>query len=426
MFSVHSDPLAAIGSHDAGGQNVYTRNLMIHLDKLGWSVDVFNRLDDPQKKRIAKVGKHSRVIRLAVGKSSYIPKGQLHAYFPEFYEKFLKFNGYQNPYTLFHGHHYDGGYIGLLAQRQFHQPLVVNFHSLGAVRLKTHQSYDHNGHEHQMYQERLAMEKEIMQECSIIISLSKTEKRELEEIYGAPASKVTVIPGGVDIQAFSPMAKEKARSLLGLRPEDFIVLFVGRLEWRKGVGTLVGSTRLLEAEIPNLRVLVVGGRIFGSRKNRDDWNEYQRLLAKAQEKHIEDRVHFVGRIDQGRLPLYYSAADVLVVPSYYESFGLVALEGMAAKIPVVASRVGGLRATIADHANGLLFEPHNASDLQRKIREIYHSKKLAVSLVSRAYQDVVTRYSWSQIAKNISDLYDSFIHPDRSLSLFLTLNQKTL
>jgi D-inositol-3-phosphate glycosyltransferase len=409
MFSIHADPLAAIGSRESGGQNVYIRNLVINLDKRGRKIDVFTRLDDPKKKTVAKIGKNSRVIRLKDGKPTYIPKGQLHPYFPGIYREFLKFIDSKNPYKLFHGHHYDGGLIALMAHRKFHKPLIVNFHSLGRVRFQTQRQYSIDVNERKVLEERFEIEQKIIEEASLIISLADTEKRDLNLLYGANPDKIKVIPGGVDIKEFMPASKNKAREILRLSKEDFILLFVGRLEWRKGIGTLISSVKLLREFIPNIKALIVGGKIFGLRKNKDDWNEYQRLLKKAEEEEVSDNMRFVGRVDQGRLPLFYSAADILVIPSYYEPFGLVALEGMASQIPIIASRKGGLRLTVKDGQTGLLFEPRNPFDLREKVLRIYRSQELTALLTKNAYQDVLENYSWSYVSEKINNIYESFI-----------------
>ena len=408
MFSIHSDPLAAIGSHESGGQNVYIRNLVTNLDKQGWAIDVFTRLDDIKKKTVALIGKHSRVIRLKDGKPSYIHKGQLHSHLPQIYQNFLKFINFQNPYKLFHGHHYDGGCLALKASQEFNKPLIVNFHSLGKVRFQTQKLYAVDRNERKIFEERFKIENEIIKHASLIISLADTEKRDLNLLYGADLEKIVVIPGGVSIKDFAPMPKNRARETLRLSNQDFILLFVGRLEWRKGIGTLINTVRLLEEDIPNIKALIVGGKIFGVKKNKDDWEEYQRLLKKTREEKVEERIHFVGRIDQGRLPFFYSACDALVIPSYYEPFGLVALEGMASKIPTIASRKGGLRFTIKENQTGLLFEPRNSYDLKEKVLKIYHSGELASFLVKNAFKDVSENYSWKYISEKISDIYKSF------------------
>lgn len=405
MFSLHSDPLAAIGSRLAGGQNVYVKSLAQSLDKKGWSIDIFTRLDDLKKKRVSSFGKRSCVIRLSAGKPVYTPKGNLHPYFEEFYQNFLRYINFKNPYQLFHGHHYDGGQIALMAHNQFKKPLIINFHSLGRVRFETQKKYSFDGNDKKIFEERFLMEKEIAEKASVIISLAETEKRDLKLLYGIPLEKIKIIPGGVDVKNFAPIMKEKAREILNLLKEDFILLFVGRMEWRKGVGTLINAIKLLKDKIPNIKALIVGGKIFGLRKNKDDFKEYQRLLELAKSQNIQESIKFVGRVDHGRLPLYYSAGNILVIPSYYEPFGLVALEGMASKIPVIASRKGGLRFTIKDKQNGLLFETRNPLDLSEKIMEIFQSKTLAENLIKNAYEDIVKNYSWADISEKISDIY---------------------
>jgi glycosyltransferase involved in cell wall biosynthesis len=129
--------------------------------------------------------------------------------------------------------------------------------------------------------------------------------------------------------------------------KDFIILFVGRMEWRKGIATLIHALKLVKEKISNAKLVVVGGKIFGEQFNEADKKEYERLLEVADKLHnVKDDVKFVGAVNHGDLPKYYSSADVLVIPSYYEPFGLVAIEGLASKVPVVASRVGGLKVTI--------------------------------------------------------------------------------
>src|SRR5262249_10583362 len=156
----HSDPLARLGSRENGGQNLYTKSLVLNLDRNGWSVDVFTRLNDTDKKRISRIGKNSRVIRLPGGKPIHIPKGQLHPLFPEIYQNFLSFINNTNEYELFHGHHYDGGWMAMKAAQQFNKPLIATFHSIGKVRHQTQTFFLGRTTEEQILVERYAIEKE--------------------------------------------------------------------------------------------------------------------------------------------------------------------------------------------------------------------------------------------------------------------------
>jgi len=413
MFSIHSDPLSCLGSQQSGGQNLYVLSLAEELSKLGWKIDVFTRWDNPRKKQIANINKDARVIRLKGGKVGYITKTELMDVLPEIYRNFLIFINDQNPYSLFHGHYWDGGWTALAAYLQFKEPLVTNFHSLGIVRIETRKRYLKNEEDRKYFSKRFNIENEIIKNSALIISLAETEKQDLHRLYGCPFEKVMVIPGGVDLKIWSRLDKKKAREELNFKEDDFILLYVGRFEWRKGIGTLTSAASLLKNDIPNLKVLIVGGQIFGQQKNPEDYKEYKRLSKKVKEEQVENIVRFTGRINNSRLPIFYSASNILVVPSYYEPFGLVALEGMASKIPVIASDVGGLASTIKNNENGLLFEPRNPVRLKEKVLMIYNSNELAEKLVQNAYEDV-KKYSWKLIAKKVSDIYKELIFTNKN------------
>lgn len=407
MFSVHSDPLALLGSQESGGQNIYIRRLAEALERFGWSIDVFTRLDSLHKKQLVNFGKHSRVIRLKGGSVSYVPKDDLFSILPEFFNNFLAFIDSKNPYVLFHGHYWDGGWAALQAHLKFSMPFIQNFHSIGKVRFDTRERYLKDAKNQDVKEQRIALEKDIINRASLIISLSESEKNDLVNLYGAPSKKITVIPGGVNLKQFVHAPQDKARERLHLDKADFILLYVGRLEWRKGIGTLISAVKLLKNDIPNIRAVIVGGRIYGKQKNADDSKEYQRLSKKAEEEGVKNLIKFVGRIDNDRIPLFYSAADIFVIPSYYEPFGLVALEASACKIPIVASRAGGLQTIIQDGKTGLLFEPRNSLDLKEKTLQIRKSEELSKILTENAYLNIMANYSWKNIASKINDIYKS-------------------
>jgi len=417
MFSIHSDPLAPLGSQECGGQNIYVRYLAEELEKFGCSVDIFTRWDSGHKKQIATLGKRSRVIRLKGGPVSYIPKSELFEVLPEIFNNFLVFSDFKNSYDIFHGHYWDGGWMAIEANKKFNKPFVENFHSLGKIRMDTKEKYKTNGKEGDYFIKRFELEKEIIKKSSVIISLSETEKKNLKDFYNCPLEKVAVIPGGVNLRHWPLIEKIKAREKVCSNNESkFIILFVGRLEWRKGIGTLIAAGNLLKEEIPNLKILIVGGKIFGKITNKADIKEYNRLSEIIKNNKIENIVSFRGSIDHNQLPIFYRASDVFVVPSYYEPFGLVALEGMANKIPVIASRVDGLMTIIKSGENGLLFEPRNALDLKEKVLSIYKSKELSKKLTENAYNDISLNYSWNLIVKKINSIYNNILEKNENSS----------
>lgn len=407
MFSIHSDPLAPLGSQETGGQNIYVKHLTEQLDKIGYSVDVFTRWDSQHKKQIANIGKRSRIIRLKGGAVSYVPKKDLFNILPEIFDNFLSFINYENPYDIFHGHYWDGGWMALEAHKKFIKPLIENFHSLGKIRMETKLKYQKNGKEDEYFNKRFELEKEIVKNSSVIISLSETEKTNLKDLYECPPEKVRVIPGGINLKNWPHIGKKESRNYLVLSEKDFIILFVGRLEWRKGAGTLISAANLLKKDISNLKVIIVGGQIFGKIKNSADLKEYARLLEGVRAQGMEDIVSFRGKVNHNDLPSFYQSADIFVVPSYYEPFGLVALEGMANKIPTIVSNVGGLSTIIKDKENGLLFEPRNPVSLKEKILVIYKSKDIAEKMAEKAYQDIRENYSMEKIVKDFDEIYNN-------------------
>jgi D-inositol-3-phosphate glycosyltransferase len=409
MFSPHSDPLAPLGSQESGGQNIYVKYLAEELTKFGWEVDVFTRWNSGHKKQVAPISKHARVIRLKGGPVAHVPKTELMALLPELFNNFLSFTGFENPYEIFHGHYWDGGALGVQASLKFEKPLVHNFHSLGIIRMETKKKYAKDSDETDYFAKRLNIENEIIKTSSCIISLSESEKQNLNKLYGCPLEKIKVIPGGVDLKRWPLTEKQKAREFMVLKPEEYVLLFVGRLEWRKGIGTLISAAKLLRLEIPNLKIVVVGGQIYGRGKNSADFKEYKRLEKKAQDERVSDVVKFCGRIDNAHLSACYRSADIFVVPSYYEPFGLVALEGMANRIPVVVSNVDGLAKIINHGENGLQFESRNTLDLKEKIMSLYKNPELVKKLTENAYIDVKNNYSWENIVGQINDIYNSLL-----------------
>ena len=412
----HDDPLAQLGSQESGGQSVYVNSLVKELDKKGWSVDVYTRLDSHHKNTLSLMGKRSRLIRLVGGPPRYVSRKLLFDFLPQIYENFLSYINHQNPYSLFHGHYWDGGLLALKAHEQFSVPFVENFHSLGKLRLQAKEEYSVDVNEKDLFDQRFSVENEIIKKANLIISLSDSEKIFLGEKYNVFSERVRVIPGGVDLKIFHPRPRAESRQKLSIEDDSFVLLFVGRLEWRKGIGTLIHAASLLKESIPTLKALIIGGKIYGRQKNVDDFKEYQRLMKIAEDLGVKDRINFLGCIGHNRLPLFYSASDIFVIPSYYEPFGLVALESMACNAPVIVSAVGGLTNIIQDKINGLLVKPRNPQDLKEKVLQIYNSKEMAEGLIKNAHKNVVDNYSWKSIAEKICEIYKKLIEENNNAS----------
>ena len=222
----------------------------------------------------------------------------------------------------------------------------------------------------------------------------------LQALYGADPSRIAVVPCGVDLELFSPMDKHIARRKLGLREGERIILFVGRIEPLKGIDILINAAAQLHDD-ENFRVLIVGGDARAH-------EQIAHLTALAQQLEIDHHVSFVGAVPHEDLATYYNAADVCVVPSYYESFGLVAVESMACGTPVVASRVGGLTSTVSDGKTGYLIPWRCPEPFAERLELLLDNDDLRASF-GRAAREGVERYRWANVADALSSVYDDVL-----------------
>jgi D-inositol-3-phosphate glycosyltransferase len=402
LISDHGDPAADIGKEEAGGQNVYVRQVGEALSRLGWQVDMFTRKVHPDDPKIVQHTPHCRTIRLIAGPEEFVPRDQLMGYMPQFVEAFQAFQAKEgNHYPLIHTHYWMSAWVGLQLRQQSNIQLVHTYHSLGAVKYQTTQQRP------AIAQTRLAIEKQILEQADCIVATSPQEQQILRERV-SPDGCIEIIPCGTDIGNFRVLPKPEARAKLGLDLNEQVVLYVGRFDPRKGIETLVRAFAQLqkqysEAGVPHssTRLIVVGG----SEQSRTDGYERERIEQLVYSLDIADQTLFVGQVGHDRLPLYYAAADVCVVPSHYEPFGLVAIEAMACGTPVVASEVGGLKFTVIPDETGLLVPPQDVDAFATAIDRILSNEVWAHKLRKQAVSRVQQTFSWSSVGIQLSDLY---------------------
>ena len=292
-------------------------------------------------------------------------------------------------YDVIHSHYWLSGLVGERLKAAWGVPHVVMFHTLGEVKNRA----SHREHESAL---RIASEAAIIAGCDRVICATELERTSLRQLYDADPAKVTVIPLGVDLDLFQPASKTEARAELGLSEDQHIVLFVGRIEPLKGVDILINAAAMLESDV-ECSVMVVGG-------DNTAKTQVAKLRDLARARGIEGRVSFVGAVDHERLPLYYNAADVCVVPSHYESFGLVAVEAMASGVPVVASRVGGLTGTVRDGETGYLIPWLCPEPFAERIELLLDNDSLRRNL-GEAAREEVARYRWENVTSAMLALY---------------------
>lgn len=405
MISEHADPLAKPGSKEVGGQNVYVLNLARALSKIGWEVDVFTRWDSPKKQRVIKFAQRARVIRVTAGPRHYIPRDELFKYLPDFVDDIVRFrkeNGIN--YDLIHSHYWMSGWCGLKISNLWGIPLISTYHSLGYIRYSALKNFENYNVENKFFKLRLHWEREIAKLSSKVVATSPYEQNDIMKFYGGNSKKIKIIPAGIDPKNYYPLNHATARKSLNIVDCENIILYVGRIEWRKGIGTLIVALSELSKIDENMyektRLIIVG------RTRGPESKEVKRLKKIAQQFGVLQKITFTGSKDVSDLRKYYSAANVCVVPSYYEPFGIVPLEALACNCPVIASKVGGLQYTVKDGIAGYLVPPRNVSQLATAINRVLEDNSgFRQKVMKYTNKSLLKKFVWNSIAKDISSLY---------------------
>jgi D-inositol-3-phosphate glycosyltransferase len=400
MLSYHTCPLAALGGKDTGGMNVYVRELTRSLGSAGIRVDVFTRSQDEHVPQVIHdLGNGNRVIHIPAGPESPLPRDQLSPFIPVFTEGISKFSGQESiRYDLIHSHYWLSGLAGIRLQKEWDVPLVHMFHTLGEMKARLGGTVEDPL--------RRQTEHAILRSAIRIVAATPAERMQLQWLYQADLRKVVVIPPGVDLELFHPHPMVEARAQIGLPKDAQMLLFVGRIERLKGLETLLRAAALLQGRgflAPSCPcVMVIGG-------DPENPREEMRYLQELREKlSVTNVVTFLGKRSQDELPQYYSAAQAVVMPSQYESFGMVALEAMACGTPVVASGVGGLLYLVRDGRTGYHIPDSDPSALADKLQKLLSDERLRQEL-GRHAANVAHAYSWERITDQMLTLYESVL-----------------
>lgn len=401
LISVHGDPAIDIGKEEAGGQNVYVRQVGEALGRLGWNVDLFTRCTNSKDAKIVQHSAHCRTIRLTAGPEDFIPRDDIFDHLPEFVDAFLAFQAQEDiTYEIVHTNYWLSSWVGMqLKKKHPNFKQVHTYHSLGAVK------YNSIDNIPDIATIRLSTEKECLETAERVVATSPQEQDHMRSLVSTTGN-VDIIPCGTDIQRFGSIDRIAARQALGLDTDAQIVFYIGRFDPRKGIETLVRAMGQSKHRISPKLQLIIGG---GSRPGRSDGNERERIEAIVTELEMQNLTTFPGRISDEDLPLYYAASDITVVPSHYEPFGLVAIEAMASGTPVVASDVGGLQFTVQSEATGLLVEAQNDVAFSRAIDRILDNPEWQIKMGHAARQRVESYFSWDGVATQLDDLYKTLL-----------------
>lgn len=402
MLSYHTCPLATLGGKDTGGMNVYVRELTRQLGKMNIHVDVFTRSQDDHVPHVLhELGYGNRVVHIPAGPEHPMPKQELANYIPEFVEGIKAFACDKKiQYDIIHSHYWMSGIAAAsLSDGWAGLPIVHMFHTLGEMKNRIARTDEER---EGVY--RIEGERQVLRRVDRVVVATIAELTQLRFLYKANAKKLVVIPPGVDVSHFYPIPADEARAYIGLKPEDRMILFVGRIEPLKGVDTLLEAMSCLQMkESRPVHLAIIGGDPAAS---PEDMNaEMARLKNLCEVLGLDQSVVFLGVRDQDKLSYYYSAAEVVVMPSHYESFGMVALEAMACGTPVIASEVGGLGYLVRDGETGFTIPDQEPEALCEKLSWLLNDKELHATMSKRAVE-YAQDYAWEKIAKQIVEVYE--------------------
>jgi D-inositol-3-phosphate glycosyltransferase len=402
MLSIHTCPFADIGGKKTGGMNVYVRDLAIELGKRGHQVDIFTRLQENCRDHLTSVpAPNVELHHIPMGTEQSLSPIQMYPHLSEGIDYLVQFAARtKRSYDIIHSHYWLSGLIALELSQRWDIPIVQMFHTLG--HMKNRVAINEAEREPAL---RIEAEQMIIRRVNTIVAATPAERTQLLWLYRANIHSIMVVPPGVDIHRFKPTSKIEANRAIGLDETTRMLLYVGRIERLKGIETLIRAMAFLKNTdhgiLRNLSVVVIGG---DTRSSEEEDQEMGRLRALCGELGLSDLIVFAGARGQDDLPNYYVSAEAVIMPSHYESFGMVALEAMATGTPVIASEVGGLAYLIQDGITGFHVPDRDPEDLAGKIRLLLENQELRNEMAAAAVKYAQT-YSWIHIADQIEKVY---------------------
>ena len=400
VFSLHTSPMDQPGTGDSGGMNVYIRSVAERLAGRGMEVDVFTRCRGRNAPEVEEILPGHRLIQIQAGPCAAVPKDDLPRFLPAFLGRVLERQRHEGTrYDVVHSHYWLSGWVGRSAKEIWGAPLVASFHTLGKVK-----NFSLARGEGPESDARLAGEERVIEQADRILSATPAEAGHLIGLYGADPDRIRIVPPGVDHSVFFPRSREAAKARLHLSGAR-ILLFVGRLQPHKGPDVAINALAEAVGRDPrateDVVLAVVGGPSGRTVAERD---EVSRLMDLAAASGVGDRVMFFPPQPQMRLADFYSAAELVLVPSRSESFGLVALEAQACGAPVVAASTGGLRYVVRDGETGYLVPGWDPGGYADRILELLGDPECRTRL-SQAGVAHALRFSWDSTAAEILSVY---------------------
>jgi D-inositol-3-phosphate glycosyltransferase len=400
LLSVHTSPLEQPGTGDAGGMNVYVVETALRMARRGIEVEIFTRATSSEHAPVAELAPGVLVRHVVAGPFEGLGKNDLPSQLCAFTAGVLRAEARHEPgwYDVVHSHYWLSGQVGWLARDRWGVPLVHTAHTLGRVKNAALAAGDPPEP-----MVRVIGEDQVVAEADRLVCNTDTEARELVELYGADPARIVTIPPGVDLARFRPGDQAAARRALGVPPDAVVLAFAGRIQPLKAPDVLLRAVAVLLEREPDLRsrlvVPVVGGPSGSGLEHPESLAQLASALG------LDGVVRFVPPVAQGELAEWYAAADLVAVPSYNESFGLVAVEAQASGTPVVAAAVGGLTTVVDDGRSGVLVESHRADDWAEALARLVHDPDLRDRLARGAIAQAA-QFSWDATAEQTLETYD--------------------
>lgn len=390
VISYHTCPLSCEKGAEIGGMNTYVLELNKALAAKGYVIDIFTRCFEKKSCNIIQVMPNLRVIHIKAGEAVQIRKKELPRHIPEFTDNLLKFiQAEKSAYSLISAHYFLSGQIGLSLKRKLKVPLFMTFHTLALMKNLVARS----GEKEEL--SRISAELKLVSHADKIIATSDNDIEYLHTLYGCPLRKIALLSPGVNLELFRPINKLTAKKMVKAGLKEKIILFVGRITPLKGIDVLLYALKIIVQKNPKLPISLW---VVGERSN-----ELRRLKSIGKLLGIENYVRFAGQKCRNELPYYYNMAEMVIIPSWYESFGLVALEAMACRVPVISSDVTGVSKLLDKEHNQLLISANNPIGLSRKISLLLTNKSKHKSLSSKVFKRV-QNLSWSHVANNFTNI----------------------
>ncbi|MCF8230356.1 MAG: glycosyltransferase [Bacteroidales bacterium] len=409
MLSTHGyfDPVPVLGRTDTGGQVVYVLELAKALSKTGIKVDIYTRWFDKNKPQLDPVPGFPdvNVIRISAGPWEFIPKEKIYDVLPELSDNMLRYiRDNELDYDLFHGHYIDAGIVSLNVAEALKKPAFFTAHSIGAWKKDQMGGDEAEMEERFNFKYRIAEEIRVFKNINAQSVTSIVQLEKINELYNFFADNIAIIPPGVDVHHFKPVSSDEADISLDL-PEKYIYC-ISRIDSNKGHDFLLRAFDIVRKKLKDVDLVIGGGSPNPKDREKEVFDKMNQII---EECGMQNRGHILGYVPDELMAPYYRRAELFVLPSLFEPFGMTTQEAMACGTPVVASKYGGIRTVLENGIDGMLVDPSDAEEFAGIMIKILTDKKLRRKLSEEGYKTVHREFSWEAIADKFLKFYREYM-----------------